>query len=221
VVADWTDEQRGARDEPITVVGIGASAGGLGALREFLRTMPDDTGLAFVIVMHLAPDHESHLADVLQAHSSMPIQQVSDTVLVERITSTSSRPTGTCRRSTAICDSSELDQKTDRRHSIDHFFRTLAEVHDGRSIGIVLSGTGSDGTVGLSMIRAHGGLTIAQDPAEAEYDGMPLSAIRAESVDLVLPLAEMVDRLADLAKPPKPVCRHSPRATPPSGHGRR
>jgi two-component system, chemotaxis family, CheB/CheR fusion protein len=187
-------------DDPITVVGIGASAGGLGALREFLRTMPDDTGLAFVIVMHLAPDHESHLADLLQAHSSMPIQQVSETVPVEANHVYVIPPN----RNLSALDShlrlSELNQKTDRRHSIDHFFRTLAEVHDGRSIGIVLSGTGSDGTIGLSMIRAHGGLTIAQDPAEAEYDGMPRSAIRADSVDLVLPLAEMVERLADLAE---------------------
>jgi two-component system, chemotaxis family, CheB/CheR fusion protein len=187
-------------DDPITVVGVGASAGGLGALREFLRTMPDDTGLAFVIVMHLAPDHESHLADLLQAHSSMPIQQVSETVAVEANHVYVIPPN----RNLSALDShlrlSELDQKIDRRHSIDHFFRTLAEVHDGRSIGIVLSGTGSDGTIGLSMIRAHGGLTIAQDPTEAEYDGMPRSAIRADSVDLVLPLAEMVERLADLAK---------------------
>jgi two-component system, chemotaxis family, CheB/CheR fusion protein len=187
-------------DEPITVVGIGASAGGLGAIREFLRTMPDDTGLAFVVVMHLAPDHESHLADLLQAHSRMPIQQVSETVPMERNHVYVIPPN----RNLSAIDShlrlSELQQRTDRRHSIDHFFRTLAEVHDGRSIGIVLSGTGSDGTVGLSMIRAHGGLTIAQDPAEAEYDGMPRSAIRADSVDLVLPLAEMVDRLAELAR---------------------
>ena len=174
--------------------------GGLGALRELLRTMPGDTGLAFVIVMHLAPDHESHLADLLQAHSSMPIQQVSEMVPLEKNHVYVIPPN----RNLSALDShlrvTELEQKIDRRHSIDHFFRTLAEVHDGHSIGIVLSGTGSDGTIGLSRIRAHGGLTIAQDPAEAEYDGMPRSAIRADSVDLVLPLAEMVTRLADLAE---------------------
>jgi two-component system, chemotaxis family, CheB/CheR fusion protein len=187
-------------DEAITVVGIGASAGGLGALRELLGIMPDDTGLAFVIVMHLAPDHESHLADVLQPHSRMPIQQVSETLLVERNHVYVIPPN----RNLSAIDShlrlDELEQATDRRHSIDHFFRTLADVHDGRSIGVVLSGTGTDGTVGLSMIRAHGGLTIAQDPNEAEYDGMPRSAIRAESVDLILPLAEIAERLADIAK---------------------
>jgi two-component system, chemotaxis family, CheB/CheR fusion protein len=186
-------------DEPITVVGIGASAGGLGALREFLQIVPDDTGLAFVIVMHLAPDHESHLADVLQPHSRMPVQQVADTLLVERNHVYVIPPN----RNLSAIDShlrlDELEQPTDRRHSIDHFFRTLADVHDGRSIGVVLSGTGTDGTVGLSMIRAHGGLTIAQDPNEAEYDGMPRSAIRAESVDLILPLAEIAERLADIA----------------------
>lgn len=187
-------------DGPITVVGLGASAGGLTALREFLQIVPDDTGFAFVIVMHLAPDHESHLADVLQPHSRMPIEQVSDTILFERNHVYVIPPN----RNLSAIDShlrlDELDQPTDRRHSIDHFFRTLADVHDGRSIGVVLSGTGTDGTVGLSMIRAHGGLTIAQDPDEAEYDGMPRSAIRANSVDLVLPLAQIAQRLADIAK---------------------
>ncbi len=188
------------RDEPITVVGVGASAGGLQALREFLGLMPDDTGLAFVIVMHLAPDHDSHLADILQLHCKMPIGQVSESIPVAADHVYVIPPN----RNLSAIDShlrvTELEHKVDRRHSIDHFFRTLAEVHDGHSIGIVLSGTGSDGTVGLSMIRAHGGLTIAQDPAEAEYDGMPRSAIRAGVVDLVLPVAEMVERLAELAK---------------------
>ena len=95
---------------------------------------------------------------------------------------------------------SDIEPDRRDRGPIDHFFQTLADTHDGNSIGIVLTGTGSDGTAGLASIRAHGGLTIVQDPDEAEYDGMPRSALLAGAVDLVKPLDEIADQLVNVAR---------------------
>ncbi len=182
-------------EAPITVVGIGASAGGLAALRELFERLPNDTGLSFVVVVHLAPDHESHLADLLQPRCSMPVQQVNQTAPL-RADHVYVIPPGS---NLAAVDThlrlSEIEPDRGSRGPIDHFFHTLAETHDGNSIGIVLTGTGTDGTAGLASIRAAGGLTIVQDPADAEYDGMPRSALLAGVVDLVKPLDEIGDQL--------------------------
>ena len=172
-------------ETPITIVGIGASAGGLAALRELFERLPNDTGLSFVVVVHLAPDHESHLADLLQPHCSMPVQQVDETVPL-RPDHVYVIPPG-CNLAAVDTHLRLSDIEPDRRDRgpIDHFFQTLADTHDGNSIGIVLTGTGTDGTAGLAAIRAAGGLTIVQDPADSEYDGMPRSALLAGAVDLV------------------------------------
>lgn len=183
-----------------TVVGIGASAGGLAVLRDLFSRLPPDTGLAFVVVVHLSPDQQSHLADLLQLHSSMPVHQVTASVRLE-----SGKvyviPPG---RNLSAVDThlrlSDLEEQRRNRSPIDHFFRTLADTHDGHAIGIVLTGTGTDGTVGLAAIKERGGLAIVQDPAEAEYDGMPRSAVTAGVVDLVLPVAGIADHLVRLAR---------------------
>lgn len=183
-----------------TVVGIGASAGGLAALRDLFSKLPNDTGMAFVVVVHLAPDHPSHLADLLQTHSSMPVNQVSEPIALE-----SDRvyviPPG---RNLSAVDShlrlSDLEQERLDRGPVDHFFSTLADTHDGHSIGVILSGTGSDGTRGLEKIRARGGITVAQDPTEAEYDGMPRNAIMANTIDLVDSIASIADRIVALGR---------------------
>jgi two-component system, chemotaxis family, CheB/CheR fusion protein len=173
------------------IVGIGASAGGLSALKRLFAQLPADSGLAYVIVVHLSPEHESHLPDILQLHVPIPVQQVPEVTPIEpnRIYVI---PPG---RNLDAVDThlrlTPLEHHRRDRAPIDHFFRTLASTYDGVSIGVILSGTGSDGTLGLKAIKEHGGLAIVQDPNEAEYDGMPQSAISTGLVDLILPVAEI------------------------------
>ncbi len=176
---------------PLTIVGIGASAGGLAALKTFFTHVPEDSGLAFVVVVHLSPDGESHLADILQPKAKIPVQQVTETVPIEA-NHVYIIPPG-CNLDTIDTHLrlSELEEKRRDRAPIDHFLRTLATVHDGNAVGVILSGTGSDGTLGIREIKGAGGLTLVQDPNEAEYDGMPQSAIATGLIDAVLPLAEI------------------------------
>jgi two-component system CheB/CheR fusion protein len=184
---------------PPTVIGIGASAGGLAALKEFFDHVPGDTGLVFVVIVHLAPSFESRLADLLQPHSAMPVRQVNDSATVEPDHVYVIPPGHNLSAIDTHLRLSDLEPRHGGRNPIDHFFRTLAATHDGHAIGIVLTGTGSDGTAGLGAITEQGGLAIAQDPEEAEYDGMPRSAVASGNVDLVLPLAEIANHVVRLA----------------------
>jgi PAS domain S-box-containing protein len=194
--AEMREKDDAEMKEPgLAVVGIGASAGGLNALRNFFKHVEEDTGLAFVVVVHLSPDHESHLADLLQPHVNMPVQQVTETVPL-RPNHVYVIPPG-CNLSTIDTHLrlSNLEERRRERAPIDHFFRTLSKTHHGHSIGVVLTGTGSDGTLGLREIHLAGGLTLVQDPNEAEYDGMPQSAISTGVIDHVLPIAEIPDAI--------------------------
>ncbi len=183
-----------------TVVGIGASAGGLNALKQFFSYLPSDTGLAFVVVVHLSPEHPSHLAEVLQPHASMPVLQVTETVALQP-NCIYVIPPG---RNLSTIDShlrlSEMEKQRRVRAPIDHFFRTLAKTHRERAVAIVLSGSGSDGALGIREVRQQGGLTIVQDPKEAEFDVMPQNAIATQSIDLILPVAEMPERILHFAR---------------------
>lgn len=182
-------ESPSARHFPI--VGIGASAGGLSALRQLFSRMPEDAGIAYVIVAHLSPEHPSHLPELLQAVTGMPVRAVSATVAVERDHVYVIPPNANLDAVDTHLRLTELEPRRSERAPIDHFFRTLAAHHHEAAIGVVLSGTGSDGTLGLRSVKEFGGLAIVQDPREAESDGMPRSAILGAPVDLVLPLAEM------------------------------
>ncbi len=178
------------------VAALGASAGGLSALRTFFEAMPPTSGIAFVVVQHLAPDQESDLAAILQRFTKMEVCQVSESVTL--------RPN----RVYVIAPNTSLSVKdrhlelgepaADRRThiSIDHFFETLAEDLQEDAIGVILSGTRSDGARGLVKIKERGGLTFAQHPDEAEYPSMPQSAIETGRVDLILPTAEIARRLS-------------------------
>jgi two-component system CheB/CheR fusion protein len=172
-------------------VGIGASAGGLAALKIFFEHVPHDSGLAFVVVVHLSPDYESHLAELLQPHVPFPVEQVSQTTLLERNHVYIIPPNANLNAIDTHLRLTKLEERRQERAPIDHFFRTLANAHDGRAIAVVLTGTGSDGTLGVKDIKANGGVVIVQDPTEAEYDGMPQSAIATGLVDFVLPVAEI------------------------------
>jgi two-component system, chemotaxis family, CheB/CheR fusion protein len=189
-----------ARERPSGVVGLGASAGGLDALARLLQHMPNDTGLALVVVVHLSPEHESRLAEVLQRHTSMPVRQVQDPVTQLAPNTVYVIPPG---RNLNSVDShlrlSPLEPTPARRAPIDHFFRTLAETNDGASIGVILSGSGSDGALGMRSIKEHGGLTLVQDPSEAAYDSMPQASIATGAVDMALPVERMPDVIASFA----------------------
>lgn len=183
------DDRGGDRDP--TIVGIGASAGGLAALRELFAHVPADNDLAWVVVVHLSPEHESHLAALLQPQVRMPVQQVGETVPIEAGRVYVIPPNANLEAIDTHLRLSQLEERRRERAPIDHFFRTLSRTHDGHAVGVVLSGTGGDGTIGLKEIKEKGGLSVVQDPDEAEYDGMPRSAVATGLVDLILPLAEI------------------------------
>lgn len=186
-----TSTKEDTPDAYFPVVAIGASAGGLAALKTFFAHVPKDSGVAFVIVVHLSPEHESHLDEVLQPNIGIPVQQVTQTIALERNHAYVIPPNKNLDAIDTHLRLSDLEARRIERAPIDHFFRTLADTHGDRAIGVVLTGTGSDGTLGLRRIKERGGLTVVQDPTEAEYDGMPSSAIAAMPVDLVLPVGKI------------------------------
>ncbi len=181
------------------VVGIGASAGGLAAFEAFFSGMPadTDTGMAFVLVQHLAPDHTSLLAGLIRRYTRMQVFEVEDGMRVKP-NCTYIIPPG---RDMAFLNGTlhllEPSIPRGQRLTIDFFFRSLAQDQHERAIGVILSGTGSDGSQGLLAIKGEGGMVMAQDPDSCEFDGMPRSAIATGVVDYVLPPAEMPTRLID------------------------
>ncbi|MAT16516.1 MAG: hypothetical protein CMJ46_14745, partial [Planctomyces sp.] len=185
--------------EKFTIVGIGASAGGLAALKTFFAYVPKDSGVAYVIVVHLSPDHKSHLAELLQPLIHMPVQQVTESIRLEPDHVYVIPPNANLDTIDTHLRLSELEELRQERAPIDHFFRTLAQMHDGHAIGVILTGTGSDGTLGIKEIKEKGGSCLVQDPTEAEYDGMPQSAIATGMIDLILPLAEIPQAILRIA----------------------
>ena len=183
-----------------TVVGIGASAGGLNALRHLFEHVPSDSGLAFVVVVHLSPEHKSYLPDLLQPTVRFPVRQVTENTLLEANNVYVIPPNANLSAIDTHLRLSKLEDLRRGRAPIDHFFRTLAKAYDGNAIGVILTGTGSDGTLGLKEIKAKSGLIIVQDPNEAEFDGMPQSAIATGMVDRILPLAEIPEVLLRYAR---------------------
>ena len=182
------------------VVGVGASAGGLEALTQLLKALPRDTGMAFVIVQHLAPDHASSLAEILSRTTKMKVCEVRDEPTVEP-DHVYVIPPG---RDMIIAGGKLrlLAQVREARHrGIDQFFRSLAEDSAHQAIGVVLSGSASDGTLGLEVIKAEGGVTFAQDES-AQHDSMPKSAVASGCVDFVLPPEGIAREIARIARHP-------------------
>ncbi len=175
----------------LSIVGIGASADGLNALKKLFSKIPNDSGLAFVVVVHLSPEHKSVLAELLQPHVNIPVQQVTVTIPLEANHVYVIPPNANLNTIDTHLRLSKLEEKRIERAPIDHFFRILAKTHDGSAVGVILTGTGSDGTLGLLEIKEKGGLTIVQDPQEAEYDGMPQSAISTMQIDKILKLEDI------------------------------
>jgi two-component system, chemotaxis family, CheB/CheR fusion protein len=173
------------------LIGIGASAGGLSALKKFFNKVPEDSGLSFVVVVHLSPEHKSMFAEILQSHTKIKVQQVTKTIKLNPDHVYIIPPNANINAFDTHLRLSKLEEERSQRATIDNFFRTLAETHKEKAAGIILTGTGTDGTRGLKEIKDKGGLTIAQDPKEAEYEGMPQSAINTGHVDKILPLMEI------------------------------
>src|SRR5438105_9205234 len=182
------------------IVGIGGSAGGFEAAMEFLRHLPAKTGMAYVIIQHLDPHHVSQLSNLLGKVTAMPVSEIRRTTTPKPNT-VYVQPPSKC----VIAKNGELNlvQREKRLNvAIDHFFESLAEECGSRAIGVVLSGTGSDGTAGLRAIKAAGGLTFAQSEESAKFDAMPRSAIRAGFVDLILPPGEIAREIERIANHP-------------------
>src|SRR5438874_153245 len=196
------DGARKRRDpkEPAAVVGLGASAGGIGPLQQFFSDMDPKSGLAFVVVMHLSPEHESQLANVIQQKTRMPVTQVSESVHVRRNHVYVIPPNHQLTFEDSTLHLVPPQQPLGRRVTIDLFFRTLAQAYGQRAVCVILSGTDSDGAIGLKHIRAQGGLTIAQDPNEAEHGSMPATAISTGMVDWVLPVEKMASKLMEFVR---------------------
>ncbi|RPH49329.1 MAG: PAS domain S-box protein [Desulfobacteraceae bacterium] len=180
-------------DTPFPVVGIGASAGGVAAFEAFFSGMPADTdpGMAFVLVQHLAPDHKSILTDLIRRYTRMQVFEVQDGMEVKPNCAYIIPPNRDMAFLNGTLQLMEPAAPRGQRLPIDFFFRSLAHDQRDRAIGIVLSGTGSDGTLGVRAIKGEGGMVMAQIPASTEYDGMPRSAIGTGLVDYELPPAEM------------------------------
>ena len=180
------------------IVGIGASAGGLAAFEAFFSGMPTgkDPGMAFVLVQHLAPDHKSLLTEIIQRYTRMQVFEVVDGVTIQPNCTYIIPPNHDMALLNGTLQLLEPSSSRGQRLPIDFFFRSLAQDQHECAIGIVLSGTGSDGTFGVRAIKAEGGLAIAQSPASCDFDGMPNSAIATGLVDYVLPPAEMAAHLS-------------------------
>src|SRR5262249_7263353 len=187
---------RPAREPRCPVVGVGASAGGLEAFQEFLSGLPDDGGIAFVLVQHLSPQHKSMLEELLRRHSKMPVAEVKQDMPIEANRIYVIPPNATLTIEGANLHLAPVKRR-DGRMPIDDFFSSLAEIMGDRAACVIVSGPGSDGTLGLRAIKEHGGFSLAQTEDTAKYDGMLRSAIATGLVDYVLPAQEMAGKLVE------------------------
>jgi two-component system CheB/CheR fusion protein len=209
--------KRGSGRRSFPIVGVGASAGGLDAFRQLLAHVPADAGLALVLVQHLDPTRGSLLSDALAQATSMPVAQAGQDVLIEPNHVYVIPPGAQMAIEEGMLRLSPLEPDERRPHlPIDYFFRSLAEERGSQGIGVVLSGTGADGTGGLAAIRAQGGITFAQDPRVARSGEMPQSAVDAGVVDFCLAIPALGAELDRLARHPY-LAPRGPEASLPAG----
>ena len=181
-------------------VGIGASAGGLEAFQTFFRHMGEGSGMAFVLISHLAPDHDSLLSELLAKETQMSVLQVTEEIRLQPNRVYVIPPNATLTVDDGILRLSTPLQARGHRAPINIFFRSLAEDQGENAVCIILSGTGSDGTIGMKSIKEFGGLAIAQDSSTAKYDSMPRNAVITGLVDYVLPVEDIPARLIEYAR---------------------
>lgn len=173
-----------ASEAPSCVVGIGASAGGLEAIGELLRKLPDSTGMAFVIIQHLSPDYKSMLSEILCKYTMMPVIQAQNGQQLERNTVYLIPPKFNMEVRDGKLMLHEYVQTHVINHPIDIFFRSLAREYQSHAVAVILSGTGSDGTNGIRAVKEEGGVILVQRPETAKFDGMPRSALQTGFADL-------------------------------------
>ncbi len=183
------------------VVGIGASAGGLEAFKKLLSAIPQNSGMAFVLVQHLDPNHESLLPELLQKVANIPVLEISDDIVVEPNHIYVLPSNKMMEANDGVLELTPRPEGTKGKFNlpIDLFFTSLAKVHMADAIGVVLSGTASDGTEGLRRIKEYGGITFAQDQESAAYGSMPASAVKAGVVDYVLPPEKILLKILEIS----------------------
>ncbi|MFA5956825.1 chemotaxis protein CheB [Hyphomicrobium sp.] len=196
VAASWPPSS--SLDFP--VVGIGASAGGLEACRKLIGALPATNGMAFILVQHLDPTHESMLVDLLSGSTTMTVQQAIEGMPVERDHLYVIPPGAYLSVGAGVLHVSQPQARHGTRLPFDFLLHSMADDFGSLAVCVILSGTGSDGSVGLKAVKESGGLVIAQNPDEAGYDGMPRNAILTSMVDFILPVAEIADVLTSHAK---------------------
>lgn len=191
--------------KPLIIVGLGSSAGGLEALRLFLSNVPAEKGeIAYVVVQHLSPNHKSMMLELLSRETPFDVLEVKSGLLPKANTIYITPPDRDVFISNGLF---HLEKPPENRigpkPSIDKFFISLAQEQGEHAVGVILSGTGSDGSQGIRAIRAEGGITIAQKPEEAKFDGMPMSAIQTKGVDYILSAEDMAKEIIHLLRFPK------------------
>ena len=198
--ADQNDTCTTPSEVNVPIVGIGASAGGLEAFELFFKTMPPASGMAFVLVPHLDPGHASMLSEILQRNTTMPVHEAEDNTKIQP-NHVYIIPPG---KDMAIFHSalhlSIPEHVRGLRLPIDAFFRSLAEDQGERAICVILSGSGSDGTLGLRAIHGVGGVSFVQEPTTAKYDGMPSSAVQSGLATYVMPVEKITEQLVAYVK---------------------
>jgi two-component system, chemotaxis family, CheB/CheR fusion protein len=190
------DARRGL---PTPICAIGASAGGVGALRTLFSKLPADLGLAYVVIVHLAPDHPSALREILAATTTMPVHQVTDSPTLKPNCVYVIAPDRELVIEGDAIEARAFSQERGSRAPIDLFFRSIAAAR-GDGLGVVLTGSGSDGAIGVKAIKECGGVIFVQDPAEAEFPSMPQNAIATGVADFIAPIAELAERIAEIAQ---------------------
>jgi two-component system, chemotaxis family, CheB/CheR fusion protein len=184
------------------IVGVGASAGGLEALSGFLKALPARSGMAVVVIQHLAPEHESALTQLLSKATTMPVLEVSDGMAMQRNHVYVIPPNKSMTLQDGALKLVPRERASVPHHPIDEFCAALAKEQKSAAIGVILSGSGSDGTLGLRAIKSEGGVTFAQDPKTAAWPAMPASAISAGVVDFVLPPSGIAAELVRISRHP-------------------
>ena len=179
------------KEDNLVVVGIGSSAGGLEALQIMLSNLPEIENCSYVIAQHLSPTHKSMMVDLLARSTNIPVLEVKNGLKIKPKTIYMTPENTDIYVKNSKLYLKTIEQSFGPKPSVNYFLSSLAQDYNKRSIGIILSGTGSDGAYGIRAVKAEGGITIAQAPATAKYDGMPLSAINTGKVDLVIPIDKL------------------------------
>ncbi len=205
-----------AGDTPLYYVGIGASAGGLEALRPFVAGLPAHANMTYIVAQHMSPDHRSLMVELLARETTLKVEEASNNLPPKADTIYVAPPNSDVTVTHGKLFVSKPTNTVGPKPSVDRFFVSLADDQEDRAIGIILSGTGSDGARGIKAIKAAGGITIAQEPKSAKYDSMPNAAIRAGGADLVLPPHEIAHQLIAIVQRPRALIAEDIEEAPPS-----